>query len=216
MTSRMIIEGIGYVGSALILGSMLMTSVTRLRIINLIGSAVFACYALMIHSIPTAIINIGLVVINIVQLKKLADVKREYDLVKVDPKEAGLQYLLQHYYENIVKYFPTLKAGIPVGDIAFMVYCNGSPAGIFLGTQREDGVIDVDLDYSTPRYRDSSVGRFFYGKLPEQGVKQLVFRNPGEKHRDYMLRIGFKETEKDTFVKFIKAPAEEQEKRDEV
>ena len=60
------------------------------------------------------------------------------------------------------------------------------------------------------------MGRFFYGKLPEHGVKQLVFRNPGEKHRDYMLRIGFKETEKDTFVKFIKAPAEEQEKRDEV
>ena len=216
MTSRMIIEGIGYLGSILILGSMLMTSVTRLRTINLIGSIVFASYALMIHSIPTAIINIGLVVINIVQLKRLADVKREYDLVKVGPEEAGLQYLLQHYYENIVKYFPTLKAGVPVGDIAFLVYCNGMPAGIFLGSRREEGVIDVDLDYSTPMFRDSSVGRFFYDKLPEQGAKQLVFRNPSEKHREYMIKIGFVETEKDTFVKFISPEAKEQEQKDEV
>ncbi len=64
MDSKVIIEIIGYIGSALVLVSMLMTSVVRLRIINLIGSVIFAGYALAIRSYPTAIMNICLAGIN--------------------------------------------------------------------------------------------------------------------------------------------------------
>ena len=46
MDPKVIVEIIGYIGSALVLVSMLMTSVVRLRIINLIGSVIFAGYAL--------------------------------------------------------------------------------------------------------------------------------------------------------------------------
>ena len=69
------IELIGYLGSALVVVSMLMSSVVKLRVINTIGSGIFAAYALMIHSYPTALMNICLVGINIYNLLKLRDRK---------------------------------------------------------------------------------------------------------------------------------------------
>ena len=69
MDIKLIIEVIGYIGSALVLVSFLMTSVVKLRMINLIGCVVFAGYALAIRSYPTAIMNICLAGINIFHQK---------------------------------------------------------------------------------------------------------------------------------------------------
>ena len=201
MTSRMIIEAIGYIGSALILGSMLMTSVQKLRIINTIGSVIFASYALMIHSIPTAIINIGLVVINLVQLKRINDTKKHYDLVETEETEKTITYFLQYYKDNILEYFPGLSSEIPAGDSAFLVFCQAVPVGLLIGDRGADGDLEVALDYATPAYRDSSVGRFLYSKLPEHGIRRLLFRGGSDKHRSYMLKMGFRQTETGTYVK---------------
>ena len=55
------IEIVGYAGSALVLVSFLMTSVFKLRVVNTVGSIIFAIYALIIRSYPTAVMNIALV-----------------------------------------------------------------------------------------------------------------------------------------------------------
>ena len=66
MTSRTIFEIIGYVGSALVLLSFLMSSVLKLRIINSIGSLASLIYGLLVHTYPTVIMNGALLIINIV------------------------------------------------------------------------------------------------------------------------------------------------------
>lgn len=71
MNVSMIIEMVGYTGSVLVVVSMLMSSVVRLRVINTLGSGIFAVYALIIHSYPTALMNFCLVTINIYNLIKL-------------------------------------------------------------------------------------------------------------------------------------------------
>ena len=58
MTIEIILELIGYLGSLLVIVSMLMTSVVKLRIINTIGSVIFCGYALAIHSYPTAAMQV--------------------------------------------------------------------------------------------------------------------------------------------------------------
>ena len=45
-----IVELVGYIGSLLVVVSMLMTSVIKLRFINLTGSFIFTIYALIIKS----------------------------------------------------------------------------------------------------------------------------------------------------------------------
>ncbi len=64
--AKFLIEAFGYLGSFLVLVSMLMTSVMKLRIINTIGSTIFTIYALIIHSYPTAFMNFCLILINLI------------------------------------------------------------------------------------------------------------------------------------------------------
>ena len=66
-----VIELIGYLGSILVLMSMLMSSVIKLRIINTVGSIIFTFYAFAIQTYPTAILNVILVGVNIYNIIKL-------------------------------------------------------------------------------------------------------------------------------------------------
>ena len=64
-------EIIGYLGTALVLISMMMTSVTKLRWFNLGGSVLSVIYALASGAMPVFVLNISLACINSVQLCRL-------------------------------------------------------------------------------------------------------------------------------------------------
>lgn len=185
------IELIGYLGSALVVASMLMSSVVKLRVINTIGSGVFTAYALMIHSYPTALMNAALIAINVYNLIKLNRRDQSYDLVEGAWGEGILRYLLDYYREDIQTYFPDFSADCRA-DRAYIVCCNGNPAGVLLGTDGGEGTLRVLLDYSTPAYRDCSIGAYLYSKLPAKGVHTLLFAEEGSQaHRAYLEKMGF-------------------------
>lgn len=64
------LEIFGYLGTAFVLLSMMMTSINKLRFFNILGSAISAIYALFTHTMPVFFLNAGLIIINIVQLIK--------------------------------------------------------------------------------------------------------------------------------------------------
>ena len=117
------IEMIGYLGSALVVASMLMSSVVKLRVINTIGSGIFAAYAVIIHSYPTALMNVCLVGINVYNLIKLTQKNQSYDLVEGTQGEGLLRYLLDYYRQDIQSYFPDFSADTPA-DLACIVCHN--------------------------------------------------------------------------------------------
>lgn len=59
------IEWVGYLASIMIAISMFMKDVMKLRIINLIGSVLFAVYGFVIGAYPVAIVNTIIVFVNI-------------------------------------------------------------------------------------------------------------------------------------------------------
>ena len=61
----------GYIGMALVLVSMMMTSLKWLRILNMSGAVICAVYGILTNTWPTALLNIGLLLIQIVQLYRL-------------------------------------------------------------------------------------------------------------------------------------------------
>ena len=87
MDHSTVIEMIGYFSSLLVVVSMLMSSVIKLRVINSIGSGIFAVYALIIHSYPTAMMNICLVAINIYNLVRLSKKEQSYDLIDAESED---------------------------------------------------------------------------------------------------------------------------------
>ena len=191
----MIIEIVGYIGSALVLVSFLMTSVFKLRIVNTVGSFIFMVYALIIHSYPTAIMNFCLVLINIRFLWKMRNTGKAYDLVEVDEKDLFLQYFLGRQFDDIKACFPGIRISEDLAasdvDKCYLITCEGAPAGVTLGNEMEPGTMELLLDYSMPEYRDFSLGAFLMGKLKEKGVKKLTYSGPTEHHMAYLNKMGF-------------------------
>ena len=99
--------------------------------------------------------------------------------------------LLARYREDIHKYFPGFVEQ-RTADRAYVVFCGGDPAGILLGTVAGQGTLKVTLDYSTPAYRDCSIGAYLYAKLPSRGIHTLVFTGDGsQEHTAYLTKMGF-------------------------
>ena len=69
---KVYLELFGYLGMALVLLSMMMTSVKRLRIFNMSGAIICAIYGILTNTWPTAILNMGLLVIQAVQLYRMS------------------------------------------------------------------------------------------------------------------------------------------------
>lgn len=191
MNSSMMIEMVGYLGSVLVLVSFLMASVVKLRVINSVGGLIFAVYALLIRSYPTALMNFCLVGINLYYLARLRYPDRHYTLIEERKDSSVLRAFLEHYAEDIAACFPGIRTDAEEADVICFVCHNMTPAGILLGKRREGGALEILLDYSTPEYRDCSVGKYLYSRLPELKVESLVFsREPG-KHEAYLKKMGF-------------------------
>ena len=189
-----VIEVIGYVGSLLVLVSFLMTSVFKLRIVNMIGSLIFMVYALIIRSYPTALMNGALVLINLHFLWKMSHHEKAYDVVRVKNDDHFLDYLLRQYGDDIRACFPGIGLDTAAADCGYITCCQNAPAGIFLGRETPQGM-EILLDYSTPEYRDFSLGRALMRTLKQDGVHTLLFQGPDEHHKEYLQKTGFRKTE---------------------
>ena len=203
MNTKLMIELFGYLGSALVVVSMLMTSVFKLRIINLTGSVIFAIYALIIKSYPTAFMNFFLVGINIYHLIKLGNTKKSYDLVKVGKDEGFVKYLIDRYSDDISQYFPDYYKSLNQCDLGYVVCCGNAPAGIVLGKRdaKDTAKLNLLMDYSTPVYRDCSVGQFLYERLRAEGFKELSYEGDNPAHVAYVQKMGFEKKDGREYVK---------------
>lgn len=195
MNTNTVIEAIGYIGSALVLVSFLMTSVAKLRIVNSVGSIIFTIYALIIHSYPTAIMNLCLVLINVYYLVKLNNTTVNYSCIKVSKDESLINHFLVYYQSDIAKCFPGIDLNFQAADIGYAILHEGTPVGLFLGKKESEGNVDILLDYSIPSYRDFSIGKFLYTKLPADGIKSLTFKGSDTNHKAYLAKMHFEKTD---------------------
>ncbi|MBR0372907.1 MAG: YgjV family protein [Mogibacterium sp.] len=201
MNGALALELFGYLGSVVILVSMLMTSVVRLRVINMIGSVIFTTYAILIHSFPTAFLNGCLVLVNIYQLWRLRHTTRNYEVLRLDAGEGFAAWFVNLYRDDIRRYFPTFEPEQAVGAEGFAVFYENQAAGLLLG-KRRGGDFDILIDYATPAYRDCSVGTHLYSQLPACNVARLVCKTGGPEHIPYMQKMGFTRIG-DAYVKVI-------------
>lgn len=190
MNPHMIIEAAGYLGSLLVLVSMLMTSVFKLRVINTAGSLIFTVYALIIRSYPTALMNFCLVLINLHFLWKMSRMDRDFDLVETGRDDPFLRYFIDSHREDIRTCFPGVQLDLSEADRAYIICCKGLPVGVTVGDLQGDAM-DLVLDYTVPAYRDFSVGRFLLAELKKQGIRKLCYGGPVEHHLPYLQKLGY-------------------------
>lgn len=192
---HIVYEIVGYCGTVMVLVSMLMTSVVKLRLLNACGSVLSAIYAFVTHTWPVLILNVCLLVINTVQIVLLLRKKTVFHLERAQIQDRSLQHFMNYYKDDIGFYFPELKQMPDRGEV-YIVYHDVEPAGILIG-DREESTIRVALDYTTPKYRDCSVASYLFNQLKEQGITALIARSDTPAHFRYLDKMGFQLQGKD-------------------
>jgi len=192
---NILIESIGYIGSALVVVSMLMTSVKKLRLVNTIGSTIFTVYALIIHSYPTALMNTCLVIINIINIVKLFKAEKTFSVIECFKDESIVQLYLRSNLSDINKYFPDFSPDNMERRNAYMVFTGSAPIGILIGSMNEDNSLTIELDYTIPSYRDYSVANYLHKYMAEKhNVKTLIFEGKMTESDTYLEKMKFEKT----------------------
>jgi hypothetical protein len=194
---------LGYAASILIATSLLMRSIVRLRVINLLGAATFAVYGFLIGATPVGVLNTMTATINVVQLIRLQRRREIFRVLEIRPDAPYLQYFLDFQKTDIEKFFPRFhyEANVP-NRFAILVLRDLIPAGVLLG-RTHGNRLDVELDYVVPQFRDLKVGRFLFTDSADffrsLGVREIVSRADTNAHAEYLQRIGFVKLDDGTY-----------------
>jgi len=186
-------ELIGYAASVLVVTSLAMTSVVRLRTISLAGSITFVVYGLLIGSIPIVITNASIACLNVWFLTRELGGRRDLGAVVVPTDSPFLADFLANHADDIATFQPEYEAG-DESDFALVMTRDGLPAGVLLG-ERSGDRLDVTLDYVLRAYRDSRLGKWLYGDgarvFRAAGIGIVTTQGGNETHRTYLGRVGF-------------------------
>ena len=197
MNTHVVLELFGYVASALIVLSVMMSSILRLRLINLIGAAMFAAYGFMIGAYPVAALNGFIVMVNGYYLLRMVRAREYFRLLKLKPESDYLRYFLEFYRKDIKRILPDFEYCPVENQVALFVLRDCSPVGVFIAEQKPDGVLRVALDFVIPNYRDLKIGRFLFveqaGFFRELGVREIVIAPRTKQFGEYLVRVGFEQ-----------------------
>lgn len=189
------VEWIGYIASLIVLVSLVMSSVKRLRWINLVGSLVFATYGILIKSYPVAVMNFGIVIVNCYYLYNMYKQKDALKIIAITEDNGYLETFLNYFKKDIKQFIHTPLDHLNDKQyVKFFVICNTVPAGLFIGKQEKD-TLHILVDYTTPMYRDFKIGSFIYEEQQEvfkkMGVHYFLSEEGTPKHKSYLERMGF-------------------------
>lgn len=202
MDTTFVLEVVGYIASVLVAVSLMMTSIIKLRIINLLGAICFVVYGMLISAYPVALVNFIIVIINIVNLKKIYSQKEYFEILDLPADSKFLQYFLTNYKEEIGKYIPEFDFEIDENSSIYIIMRDATPAGAFIGEQDKDKFF-VKLDFVIPGYRDFKIARMLFhekrGLFIENGINRIVSNPTTEVHSDYLKKIGFVK-ENDSYI----------------
>jgi len=204
------LEYLGYLASIIILISLLMTSIKKLRWINLFGAVLFGIYGFMIGSIPTGLMNFGIVIINMYYLVKIYLSVDYFQVMSVSKDEQYFKQFLEFYEKDLERFTSISREHVEDAKIKFFVLRNMNPAGLFVAHPINDNTVEIRLDYVVPKYRDFKIGSYVFDNqrlfFKDAGYEQFLTFSTVVEHINYLKKMGFKESEhggRKCFVKKI-------------
>lgn len=190
----MIYELIGYVGSVLVVVSLAMSSIIRLRIVNLAGALVFSAYGLLIGSFPVVITNGIIAILDVYYLRKELRTRHELTVVSVAEDDPFLEAFTAVFGADMQDFvspgFSTAGA-----DVYLVMLRDATAAGVFIAVDAGDGTLDVVVDYVAPPYRDHKSGASLYHgrgeRFRDAGYTTIRMPSVHEKQTSYVSDMGF-------------------------
>ena len=188
------VELIGYLGSILVAVSLMMRSLLRLRIINLVGALFFTTYGILLGAYPVAVLNGLIVCIDLYYLLQMWRQKDFFTFLEVSPKSEYLRAFVDFYKNGILEIIPSYTYKTEEDLLCFFVLRNMMPAGLFIAkVQGEEA--HIQLDFVIPNYRDFKVARFIFEEnaafFIQRGIRRFVSEGESAIYRTHLEKMGF-------------------------
>ncbi|WP_061961332.1 hypothetical protein [Demequina flava] len=199
MTTQTVLEIFGWVGSILIVASLMQARVLKFRWMNFIGAFIATIYNGLIEVWPFAFMNLAITIIDAYWLRRLyreRDDATVYRALPVQPDDTYLQHLLGVHAEDITKQRSDFHA-LPLDDekrTVFMLVNGDEAIGVVSLTDAGDGVGRIDLDWVKERFRDFSPGEFVYREssvLADAGFSRVEMPHGEGLDTTYLEKVGF-------------------------
>lgn len=191
------VEILGYVASLLVATSLSMSSIARLRALNLFGAFAFSVYGWMVGAYPVLVVNAYIVVINIVFLLKMQPGHSEaFELLAINRHENRyLQRFLDFHQKDILKFFPDFNADEIHDANIVLIMRDMLPVGVVACRQTDDNTLTIKLDYVIPSHRDFRCAQYFYQAWSDViscgSISRFVVKGDAGPHKSYLKKIGF-------------------------
>ncbi len=200
------LEVFGWIGSLILVVSLLQTRILRLRLINLVGCIILMIYNAALAVWPMVGLNVALGLINVfylIRLTRSSEDDATYRVVQVDPDDKFLDHVVTRYRDDLARFHPSFDGTVRAEQLAFIVQSGDETAGLMLISDAGEGVAQIDVDYVAPKFRDFSPGKFVFNHsrvFRDRGYTQIL--TPPDMVNPYYSRIGFQEVG-DRYVKYL-------------
>jgi len=189
------LEGFGYLASVIVAVSLMMSSIVKLRWYNLVGASAFSVYGFLIQAYPVGVLNGFIALCDVYYLVRIYSAKERLRIINVPPGSEYLQCVFDEYRTEISRLFPDFDFRLESNRVSLYVLRNLVPACVFIGTPGDDGVLNVDLDFVVPAYRDFKPGEFLFIEnqqlFRDLGFRRLQAHSHARHHDAYLRRMGF-------------------------
>lgn len=201
-----LVELIGYIASLIVAISLMMSSVLKLRLLNLLGSLIFSIYGFIIKSYPVGFLNLFIVIVNIYYLVKMAKISEYFSLIEVQSNSPYLEKFINFYDKDIQQFFPSF-ARLNDDNImknkdirTYFILRDLIPAGLLIIEKLKDFSY-IHIDYVIPAYRDFKIAKFLFIENKDFFINNefeiLRTHTSNNLHSSYLKKIGFTKISKD-------------------
>lgn len=185
------LELFGYIGTALVILSMMMTSVTKLRGLNICGSVISCIYSCFCNAYPVAVMNGALVIINVVQLLRKVRNGESFARVAVHADDGSLHYFLSRDFQG-TETLPSCFQENADRVRRYLIYRGNEAVGLVIGMQMEH-VFLAGTVCTAPK-DESAVKAFLISSLQQEGIETVVTDRDSEEYRHWMRIAETRET----------------------
>ncbi|MEM1174206.1 MAG: hypothetical protein AAGI27_05305 [Pseudomonadota bacterium] len=198
MTNIPLIEWLGYAASALVLISLSMSSIAKLRWFNLAGAITFAIYGYVIEAWPVAAVNLAISAINVYYLVQHYIQRDFFKTREIRADDSYLHEFLEFHKGLVTRWYPRFTGYLPDDALVLLSLRNMAVAGVFAGQKTGKSTLKIIIEFVIPQYADKKVGRFLYRDnrqvFVDHGINKLVVDTGEIENESYFRSMGFRDS----------------------
>ncbi|MBQ8879820.1 MAG: hypothetical protein IJY69_03140 [Clostridia bacterium] len=168
------LEIFGYIGTVLVVISMLMTSVVRLRVINMCGGIISTVYSIFCNAWPIVVMNVILIMINFCQVIIYYKNVGNLTAVSIDKSNGDL---IDHLCSR--SFASDIRDLLVDSDAVYAVMSDSELAALTTGEVRGN-VFSVTALAVSPKYKSSPILATLLGRLSLEGITYLNVDSRGK------------------------------------